>query len=147
MTFAPPAGWPRISSSLTYDEPKKAIDFLCKAFGFEVKLLIEDEKGGVAHSQLSVDGGLVMVAGAGERGRSWMKSPRAVGGANTQALMMFVPDVDAHFAHAKESGAKIVNEPSTRDHGEGYWVDRSYECEDLEGHHWYFVQRISTSKK
>jgi hypothetical protein len=42
---------------------------------------------------------------------------------------------------------RIVAEPYTTDHGEGYWVDRSHECEDLEGHHWYFVHRVSTSKK
>jgi uncharacterized glyoxalase superfamily protein PhnB len=146
MTFAPPAGWPRISSSLVYDEPKKAIDFLCKAFGFELKLLVEHD-GIVAHSQLVMDGGLIMVGGPDEKSRAWRKSPHAVGGANTQALMVFVPDVEAHFAHAKKAGAKIVTEPKTNDYGEEYWADRSYECEDLEGHHWYFVQRIRDPKK
>jgi uncharacterized glyoxalase superfamily protein PhnB len=146
MTFTPPAGWPRISSSLVYDEPKKAIDFLCKAFGFELQLLVEHD-GVVAHSQLVMDGGLVMVGGPDEKTRTWRKSPRAVGGANTQAIMVFVPDVEAHFEHAKKSGAKIVMEPRTNDYGEEYWSDRTYECEDLEGHHWYFVQRLRSPKK
>lgn len=146
MTFAPPAGWPLISSSLVYDEPKKAIDFLCKAFGFEVQLLVEHD-GIVAHSQLVIGSGLIMVGDAKAESRPWRKSPRALGDANTQALMVFVPDVEAHFERSKKSGAKIVTEPTTNDYGEEYWSDRSYECEDLEGHHWYFVQRIRSPKK
>ena len=30
-----PAGWPRISVSLFYDDALAAIDWLCRAFGFE----------------------------------------------------------------------------------------------------------------
>lgn len=33
-----PAGWPRISTALYYQDPAKAIDWLCRAFGFEVRL-------------------------------------------------------------------------------------------------------------
>ena len=36
----------------------------------------------------------------------------------------------------------ITVEPATQDYGEGYWVERSYEARDLEGHHWWFVQRL-----
>ena len=36
-------------------------------------------------------------------------------------------------------GATIVSEPTTTDYGDGYWVDRSYEAIDLEGHHWWFM--------
>ena len=28
------------------------------------------------------------------------------------------------------------------DYGEEYWEDRTYECADLEGHRWWFCQRI-----
>ena len=34
-TKATPAGWPRISSALFYDDAGAAIDWLCKAFGFD----------------------------------------------------------------------------------------------------------------
>ena len=42
-----PPGWPRISSSVCYQDPAKAIDWLCNAFGFEVRLKVEgdDEEG------------------------------------------------------------------------------------------------------
>jgi uncharacterized glyoxalase superfamily protein PhnB len=33
-----PAGWPRLSSSIFYQDAAAAIDWLCRAFGFEVRL-------------------------------------------------------------------------------------------------------------
>ena len=141
-----PPGWPRISTGIFYQDPAAAIDWLCRAFGFEVRLKIQGDDGRIHHSQLAYGEGLVMVGEEGERSlrpeATHRKSPRSVGGANTQAMMVFVDDVDAHCAHAREAGATIVSEPQTNDYGEGYWTDRSYEAEDLEGHHWWFCQRL-----
>ena len=39
-----PTGWPRISSALYYDDAAKAIDWLCRAFGFEVQLKVEGDE-------------------------------------------------------------------------------------------------------
>jgi uncharacterized glyoxalase superfamily protein PhnB len=141
-----PPGWPRISSALYYDQPAKAIDWLCRAFGFEVRLKVEGENGSIEHSELTFGDGVVMVGGAKPRFPS-RRSPRAVGGGNTQSLAVYVDDVVAHCARARAAGAKVVSEPSTVDYGEEYWEDRSYEAEDLEGHHWYFMQRLRSPKK
>jgi len=141
----PPKGWPRISSSLVYAEAATAIDWLCRAFGFEVQLKVEADNGKIAHSQLVLGDGLIML-GDVERGRTWRKSPKELGGANTQTLALFVDDVDAHCARARAAGATIASEPQTMDYGDGYWVDRSYEAIDLEGHHWYFLQRIEDKR-
>jgi uncharacterized glyoxalase superfamily protein PhnB len=70
------------------------------------------------------------------------RSPCRVGGINTQALCVCVDDVDAHAAHARAAGAIIVEEPSTQDYGDEYWADRTYRAEDLEGHQWFFMQRV-----
>ena len=35
-----PPGWPRISTALYYDDAAEAIDWLCKAFGFELRLKV-----------------------------------------------------------------------------------------------------------
>ena len=77
---------------------------------------------------------------------SFRKSPRAMDGANTQNMMVFVDDADAHCEHARANGAKIVMEPKTTDYGEEWWTDRGYECEDPEGHHWWFYQRLRDQK-
>ncbi len=143
---APPEGWPRIASALFYEEPARAIDWLCRAFGFAVRLRVEGEGGRIEHSELTLDGGLVMVGTAGGKGgrpdRAFCRSPRALHGANTQTLCVCVDDVDAHCARARAAGARIVSEPATQDFGEEYWSDRLYEAEDPEGHHWWFMQRV-----
>ena len=147
-----PKGWPRISASVYYEDPAKAIDFLAKAFGFEVQVKHEED-GVVVHSQLVIPGGLVMVGGlvsaktpSKEREAQWRRSPLQIGGGNTQALFIYVDDADAHCAVARAAGAKIVSEPKTVDYGEAWWSDRGYEAEDLEGHHWHFAHRVRDPK-
>jgi uncharacterized glyoxalase superfamily protein PhnB len=149
----PPSGWPRMSTSLYYEDPAAAIDWLCQAFGFEVRLKIEGELGEIVHSELTYGEGMIMVAGSGraDAGKdAWQKhqkSPRQLGGANTQSICIFVDDVDAHHAHARKHGAVIHLEPKTEDYGDDYWTDRSYGATDPEGHLWWFMQRLKSGQK
>jgi uncharacterized glyoxalase superfamily protein PhnB len=143
----PPQGWPRITSSVFYDDAAIAIDWLCDAFGFEVRLKVEGEGGRIEHSELTfASDGLVMVGSAGGKQSRAVplpcKSPRALGGCMTQALCVYVENVDAHCERARKAGAQIVEEPTTTDYGDDYWSDRGYRVVDLEGHHWWFVQRM-----
>ena len=135
-----PKGWPRISSALFYEDAAAAIDWLCRAFDFQVRLKVEGEDGKVTHSELEFGEGLVMVASVSKEKHH--ASPRGFEGANTQNLCVQVDDVDAHCARARAAGAKILMEPTVSDYGEDYWADRSYLAEDLEGHRWWFAQRI-----
>lgn len=141
-----PTGWPRISSSIFYQDASKAIDWLCEVFGFEIRIKVEGENGRIEHSELEFGDGLMMVGSAGGRTDRQMPlpcaSPLSLGGMNTQVLCIFVDDVDAHCAKAREAGAVIADEPHTNDYGDDYWTDRSYRAVDLEGHHWWFMQRI-----
>ena len=57
-----PKGWPRLSTSVFYDDAATAIDWLCEAFGFEVRLKIEGDQGRIEHSELEYGDALVMVA-------------------------------------------------------------------------------------
>lgn len=141
-----PAGWPRIASGLYYRDAAAAIDWLCRAFGFEVKLRVEGENGRIEHSELTYGGGLIMVgqeeaADAVPRFVRRRCSPLSAGG-NTQDLMLYVDDVDAHCARARAHGATIVAEPEVHDYGEDYWADRSYGAIDPDGHLWWFSQRL-----
>jgi uncharacterized glyoxalase superfamily protein PhnB len=143
-----PAGWPRISSGLYYRDAAAAIDWLCDAFGFELQLKVEGEGGRIEHSELRYGEGLIMVGqeeaeDAVRFGRRRV-SPLTAGG-NTQGLMVYVDDVDAHCAHARLRGAAIVDEPAVHDYGEAYWADRSYGAIDLEGHIWWFTQRLRSA--
>lgn len=145
-----PKGWPRISSGIFYEDAGKAIDWLCEAFGFEVRLHIEGEGGRIEHSELTYGDGLVMVGTCGpkpgrEKAPAFL-SPRTAKG-NTQSLLVFVDDVDAHCARSRAAGAAIVDEPTVHDYGEDYWADRTYAATDLEGHLWWFTQRVRDQRE
>lgn len=141
-----PAGWPRISTAIYYDDPAAAIDWLCAAFGFNVRFKVEGEGGRIVHSQLEFGEGLIMVSDAKRDGHDGPPmpsvSPREIEGRVTQAMCLVVDDVDAHYAHAKAAGARIESVPQTTDHGPDYWADRTYRAVDPEGHQWWFMQRV-----
>lgn len=147
-----PSGWPRLSQAVYYQDPLTAIDWLCGAFGFEVRLKVQDEQGGLVHSELTFGEGLVMVGQSGradsgkEAWQTIQKSPKEVGGVNTQAICAFVDDVDAHCEVARAAGAEVFRGPHTNDYGDDYWTDRSYGCLDPEGHVWWFMQRLRTGR-
>ncbi len=145
---ATPPGWPRISSALYYDRASEAIDWLCNAFDFELRLKVEGDGGRVQHSELVYGDGLVMVADVEGKQEKFpqMRAPSLIGGGNTQNLMVYVDDVEAHCRKARAAGAQIVQEPKTTDYGQEYWTDRGYECVDPGGHHWWFYQRLRDPK-
>ena len=141
----PPKGWPRISSAIYYDDGIAAIDWLCEAFGFEVRMRVLDDDGNLLHSELDFGEGMIMVGQSGNRGghpEFNLASPKSHGGANTQSLCLVVDDADAHCERARKAGAKIIMEPATQDYGEEYWADRTYGALDPEGHLWWFMHRV-----
>jgi uncharacterized glyoxalase superfamily protein PhnB len=147
-----PAGWPRITPSVYYQDPRAAIDWLCRAFGFEVRLKVEGDGGRIEHSELQLADGLIMVGtadGGTPSKEAWQKfyaSPKSVGGKTTQGLAVFVDDADAHCDRARAAGAEIIREPKTDDYGDDYWADRTYGARDPEGHLWWFMQRMREPK-
>lgn len=119
--------------ALQYRDAKAAIDFLCRAFGFEKKAVYEDADGSVAHAELTHGNGMIMLGSVKdtEYGRL-LKRPSEAGGV-TMGVYVVVEDADAHFARAKAAGAEITREPVTQDYG-----GRDYTCKDPEGHVWTF---------
>src|SRR4051812_25708824 len=51
-------------------------------------------------------------------------------------LVVHVPDVDNHFARARDSGAIIDGEPEAQPYGQGKYGARA-----LEDRHWWFAPR------
>ena len=144
-----PPGWPRIAPGLYYQDAAAAIDWLCRAFGFAVRLRVEGEGGVIVHSELEYGEGLIMVGqeeseGLVPRFPRRRLSPRSAPG-NTQDLTLYVDDVDAHCAQARAAGATIVAEPEVHDYGDDHWADRTYGALDLDGHLWWFSQRLRSS--
>ena len=50
--------------ALQYQDAPAAIDFLCRAFGFEKKAVYEGEGGSIAHAELTLGNGMVMLGSA-----------------------------------------------------------------------------------
>jgi uncharacterized glyoxalase superfamily protein PhnB len=123
-------------SAVSYRDPRAALAWLEKAFGFEVAMLIEDAQGNLAHSEMRFGDALVMI------GSEWSAdyvSPASVGGKNTQSLHVQVTaDIDAHCERARAAGAEILMEPQDQFYG-----DRSYRCRDPEGHIWSIGQTVA----
>jgi uncharacterized glyoxalase superfamily protein PhnB len=143
-THPTPAGWPRISSSLAYQDPVRAIDWLVAAFGFSVRIKVPDDAGGIRHSELTFGEAVVMVAGERSYGPSPARSPKSLQGATTQGLFVYVDDIEAHYTRALAAGAQLTRELTTTDYGGEYWSDRGYSVLDPEGHSWHFAQRLRT---
>jgi len=123
--------------SVHYRNPKAALDWLARAFGFELTMLIEppgDER--MMHAEMSIGGrGRLMIGGEWE---ARTKSPRSMNGVNTQAIHVAVDgDIDAHCERARAAGAVIVQEPEDQFYGA-----RTYRALDLEGHMWTFAKLV-----
>ncbi len=119
--------------ALQYKDAPAAIDFLCRAFGFEKKAVYQGEGNTIAHAELTYGNGMIMLGSVKdtEYGKLLVR-PGDAGGV-TMSSYVVVPDADAHFAKAKAAGAQIVREPVTQDYG-----GRDYTCKDPEGHVWTF---------
>ena len=133
---------PGLVSALVYRDPKAAIAFLEKAFGFELSLLIEDAEGNLAHSQMEYADTRIMI------GNEWSEnhaSPASIGARNTQSEHIYIAaDVDAHCERARAAGAEILALPETQFYGA-----RTYRCRDPEGHIWTVsadVEVVSTEE-
>ena len=120
---------PQIIPYLFYSDVPAALDFLCRAFGFEEEMRAGTPSGGM-HGEASFQGQLVMM-GQGAHERS-LRTPRDAGAA-TMGVFIYLDDVDAHYAAAKAAGAEIVDPPKDVDYG------RTYSAVDPEGHPWFFT--------
>jgi len=117
---------------LRYRDAPAAIDWLCRVLGFERHLVVPDDAGGIAHGQLVLDGGMVMLGSVrdNEFGR-WMKQPDDIGGMQTQSTYLVVKNADAMHARAVAAGARISRAIQDEDYG-----GRGFGCFDPEGHLW-----------
>jgi uncharacterized glyoxalase superfamily protein PhnB len=113
--------------SFRYKDPRAAIDWLEKAFGFERTAVHDAPDGSVAHAEMKLGDGVFMFGEDkpdrwGERsGLGWCY----VGGEDL--------DIDALHASAVAAGAKIEMPPTDQDYG-----SRDFSARDLEGNLWSF---------
>ena len=127
---------PPISPLLFYRDPQAALDFLERAFGFETRLMVQVEGGGVIHSESVFEEHVVMVVGPPSHTAA---SPLDLGGRQTGHVhVQLHGGIDALCERARGAGANIQREPADQPYG-----DRVFTCLDPEGHSWSFGQTVS----
>jgi uncharacterized glyoxalase superfamily protein PhnB len=118
---------PNIFPSFKYRDANKAIEWLERAFGFRREAVHPGPAGTVAHAELSLGPGTIML------GSMQAPDPANPWAAEARGVYVYVRDVDAHYRQARAAGAEIVRELADTPYG-----SREYSARDGEGNLWSF---------
>jgi uncharacterized glyoxalase superfamily protein PhnB len=125
-----------IIPELVYGDMSAAVAWLCKTFGFKERLRIGNHRSQLVFGEASA---IVVVQRVGHASDSPdVAESQPLQGQATHSLMVRVEDVDRHYEHVKQCGARIINPPADFPYGE-----RQYTAEDLAGCRWIFSQSIA----
>ena len=123
-----------IIPTMRYKNVRKAIDWLCNAFGFEKHLIVEGENNTISHAQLTYGNSMIMLGSENENEYGKLvKTPESLQGNNTQAPYIVVENIDEHYERAVAAGAKILIDIKDEEYG-----GRGYTCKDTEEYIWNF---------
>lgn len=122
-----------IIPALRYKDAHKAIAWLEQAFGFSRHAVYEGPDNTVAHAQLTLGNGMIMLGSESNGGEmnGHLVQPADTGGRSTVSICLVVSDAAAVYATAKAAGAEIVMDLKEMDYG-----GRAFSCKDLEGNLW-----------
>ena len=121
-----------VITTLRYRDAPTAIDWLARVLGFEKRLVVPNGNNGIAHAQLTLGNGMIMLSSVSDTPFSkLMKQPDEIGGAETQSCYLVVPDADAVHQRVLAAGAKVLIAIKDEDSG-----GRGFSCLDPEGHLW-----------
>ena len=115
--------------ALRYHDARAAIGWLCDAFGFAEKAVHTADEGTIAHAELHVPGGGVVMLSTEPQGGD----PRWGAHAGQGWVYIAVENPDALHDRAAGAGAEIVMELTDTDYG-----SRDFSARDLEGNLWSF---------
>lgn len=119
--------------ALRYRDAAAAIEWLCRVIGFEKQLVVPGPDNTIAHAQLALGGGMLMLGSASNESEygSRIRQPDEIGGFETQSAYVVVADADAVHARARAEGWTIVIALKDEDYG-----GRGFSCLDPEGRLW-----------
>jgi uncharacterized glyoxalase superfamily protein PhnB len=130
---------PDIYPRLAYEDERSALEYLVRVFQLEEIREARTEMEDNMLAWLRVGNGVVMIGHANAEVHR-IHSPRTIGNTTVQ-MMVYVHDVDAHYAHAVAEGADI-----TMPVQDAFYGERRYEATDPEGHRWHFGERFADIK-
>jgi uncharacterized glyoxalase superfamily protein PhnB len=117
---------PNIFPAFRYRDAPAAIAWLGKAFGFKTQMQVPGPDGTVAHAELMLGPGVIMLG-------SERDDPENAWAAVKLGVYVYVEDVEGHYARAKAAGARIARELQDTPYG-----SREYSVWDVEGFLWGF---------
>lgn len=112
----------RVIPVLDYPDVRPAVDWLCRAFGFTLRLQIADHR-----AQLKFGDGCIVVSLRNPSARTCKRS-----------VMVRVEEIDLHYERAVAFGARKISAPAEYPYGE-----RQYSVEDFAGHEWTFSESVA----
>ena len=128
---------------ISYEDGIAAIAWLGRAFGFREIARHTTPDGRLSHGEMEAGDGLIMLASPTpdyqspkrhrevcEHARRWSTVPWIIDG-----VLVYVDDLEQHFARAKDAGATILSDIESGPPG------RRYRAEDCEGHRWFFFEK------
>lgn len=115
-----------------YHNAPAAIEWLCTVIGFERRSVHKDENGGIAHAELTLGNGIIMLSsGRDDSFSRRFKTPDELHETETRIAYIAVPDADAVHERALNAGARITR--PIQDNAHGF---RDFAVKDTEGHTW-----------
>ena len=119
-----------IIPSMRYKDAYAAIEWLCDVLGFERHLVVPDGAGGVAHAQLTLGSGMIMLGSDREDAEDSVSAPTPTAEL-TQSAYVVVSDIEAVYERVKAAKGTIVNELEEQSYGGSLFAVR-----DPEGQLW-----------
>jgi PhnB protein len=110
----------------------EAIEFYRHAFGARETMRLTGPGGSIAHAELAIGDGLIMLA---EEDPRFNAVPEVLGGTPV-IVHLYVPDVDAVVARAVQAGARVLIPVADQFYG-----DRAGRIADPYGHVWIVSTR------
>lgn len=122
-----------IIPAIRYRDAHAAIDWLVRVLGFTAQAVYDGPDGKVAHAQLNLGAGMVMLGSVSNTGPGVESRahPDEIGGRSTGGIYVVVPDAAPVYGRAVEAGAPIVQELQEMDYG-----GKAFICRDPEGFIW-----------
>lgn len=125
---------PTIIPTIRYKDAARAISWINEAFGFQQHLVVPGENKSIAHAQLVLGNGMIMLGSSRDDPFCQIQTPlKSVDSRVSQSPHIVVEVVDGHYEQAKAAGAIIILEPEEQPHG-----GKLYSCRDFEGNSWNF---------
>jgi uncharacterized glyoxalase superfamily protein PhnB len=105
--------------SVRYHDAHAAIAWLEQAFGFERHAVYDGPDGTVAHAELRLGNGLIMLGSASNKGplAHLYATPCEIGGRVTSPLYLVVPDCVPVWERARAAAARVVMELREMEYG------------------------------